>query len=74
MTFFSLILLLTLRRRENEIVQEVVAEDNNVTVCVRSLLNSSVLNTCKFNCFSNNPVFGFFPNFLIFILLFLGFS
>ena len=48
MTFFSLILLLTLRRRENEIVQEVVAEDNNVTVCVRSLLNSSVLNTCEF--------------------------
>ena len=45
MTFFSLILLLTLRRRENQIVQEVVAEDNNVTVCVRSLLNSSVLNT-----------------------------
>ena len=60
MTFFSLILLLTLRRRENEIVQEVVAEDNNVTVCVRSLLNSSVLNTCKFNYFSNNPIFGFF--------------
>ena len=51
MTFFSLILLLTLRRRENQIVQEVVAEDNNVTVCVRSLLNSSVLNTCKFNYF-----------------------
>ena len=51
MTFFSLILLLTLRRRENEIVQGVVAEDNNVTVCVRSLLNSSVLNTCKFNYF-----------------------
>jgi len=70
MTFFSLILLLTLRRRENQIVQEVVAEDNNVTVCVRSLLNSSVLNTCKFNYFSTNPrqiclspnniIFGFF--------------
>ena len=60
MTFFSLILLLTLRRRENQIVQEVVAEDNNVTVCVRSLLNSSVLNTCKFNYFNNNPIFGFF--------------
>ena len=60
MTFFSLILLLTLRRRENQIVQEVVAEDNNVTVCVRSLLNSSVLNTCKFNYFSNNPIFWIF--------------
>ena len=60
MTFFSLILLLTLRRRENQIVQEVVAEDNDVTVCVKSLLKSPMLITCKFNCFSNNPIFGFF--------------
>ena len=51
MTFFSLILLLTLRRRENQIVQEVVAEDNNVTVCVKSLLKSPMLITCKFNYF-----------------------
>ena len=60
MNLFSLILLFTLRRRANQNVEEVVAEDNDVTVCVKSLLKSPMLFTCKFNCFSNNPIFGFF--------------
>lgn len=48
MNLFSLILLFTLRRRANQNVEEVVAEDNDVTVCVKSLLKSPMLFTCKY--------------------------
>lgn len=48
MNLISLILLFTLRRRANQNVEEVVAEDNDVTVCVKSLLKSPMLFTCKY--------------------------
>ena len=47
MNLISLILLFTWRNRVNQNVEEVVAEDNDVTVCVKSLLKSPMLITCK---------------------------
>ena len=51
MNLISLILLFTWRNRVNQNVEEIVAEDNDVTVCVKSLLKSPMLITCKFNYF-----------------------